>query len=60
MTRVFQIIQEEAMEKGKKEEKRKITEIMLRKSYDIADIMEITGLTRVEIEEIQKDMLVLQ
>lgn len=39
---------------------RKTAENMLGKNYDIVDIMEITGLTKEEIEEIQKNMLVSQ
>lgn len=38
--------------KGKKEEKLEIASNMLKKNYDINDIVEITGLTKKEIEKI--------
>lgn len=61
MTKVFQIFEEDkqkAVKEGKIEEKVITAKKMIRKDYDIEDIMEITELPREEIEQIQQDMLV--
>ena len=65
MTKVFQILEEEKREAiaqaGEEATKRanRLTAIrMLRKAEDIEKIVEYSGLTEAEIEEVSKEMLV--
>ena len=60
MTKVGRMLFEDGMKDGMKEEKRKITEKLLRRGDDVETIMELTELTEEEIREIEKNILVLQ
>lgn len=51
---------QENFEKGLKEGNRRNAEKALARGLDLETIMEITGLTEEELEEIQNNMLVLQ
>lgn len=46
---------EQGIERGVKENKKQMTKRMLRKNMKIEDIMDITGLTKEEIEKISKE-----
>lgn len=48
---------EQGMKAGRQEEKRKSAKTGIIKGYDIEIIMDMTGLTEEEIEEVRKEML---
>ena len=50
---------QENIEKGRKEEKKQIAEKMLEEKIDVGTIVKVTGLTKKELKQIEKDMLVL-
>ena len=61
MTKVFQILEEEKQEAvtiARKDERAQIVENLIKAGADILMIMKGTGLTKEEIEEIKKNMMV--
>jgi predicted transposase/invertase (TIGR01784 family) len=52
----IQIGEEKGMEKGSKEEKRSIAKSMLKKGLDVSLIMEVTGLPKITINKLYKEI----
>jgi predicted transposase/invertase (TIGR01784 family) len=47
---------EQAVEKGRKEEKQKVAERMFRKGLSVSDVVDLTGLSEKEAEEIRRKL----
>lgn len=56
MTDIVKEIEREAIEKGIQQERHKVAEKMFRKGASISDVMEITGLTETETNEIRRQL----
>lgn len=61
MTDLLKAIEQEALEKGlqqgRQEEKREVAERMFKRGASVADVVEITGLSEAEAEEIRRKAL---
>jgi predicted transposase/invertase (TIGR01784 family) len=56
MTNVMREIEQEALQKGRQEEKKEVAEKMFRKGSTVSDVVDITGLSVKEAEEIRRKL----
>ena len=56
MTNVVRKIEQEALQKGRQEEKQEVAEKMFRKGSTVSDVVDITGLTEKDAEEIRRKL----
>ena len=56
MTNVVREIEQEALQKGRQEEKQEVAEKMFRKGSTVSDVVVITGLSEKDAEEIRRKL----
>ena len=56
MTNVVREIEQEALQKGRQEEKKEVAEKMFRKGSTVSDVVDITGLSEKDAEEIRRKL----